>query len=49
MKFDFMDKKQGMNFCSGMAKNLHKRKVEEIYIYPYLMEEFKPELIKSYV
>jgi hypothetical protein len=28
MKFDFMEKKQGMNFCSGTAKCLHKRSME---------------------
>lgn len=27
MKFDFMEKKQGMSFVSGLAKRLHKMKV----------------------
>jgi insulysin len=49
IKFDFLEKKQGMSFCSNIAKALHKRKVEETFIYPYLMEEFKPDLIKAYL
>ena len=28
MKFDFLNKSQGMNYCSGLAKNLHKRKID---------------------
>jgi secreted Zn-dependent insulinase-like peptidase len=42
MKFDFLEKKQGMIYVSNLAKNLQKRKIEEIFIYPYLMEDFKP-------
>lgn len=49
MKFDFQEKKQGMNFCSGVVRNLHRRKVEEVFVYPYLMEEFRPDLIKDYI
>jgi insulysin len=49
MKFDFLEKRQGMNFCSSTAKNMHKREVEEIMIYPYFMEEFRPDLITAYL
>lgn len=28
MKFDFMQKSQGMSHCSRLAKNLHKRKID---------------------
>lgn len=49
MKFDFLEKRQGMNFCSSTAKNMHKREVEEIMIYPYFMEEFRPDLIIAYL
>lgn len=49
MKFDFLQKSQGMNYCSKIAKNLHKRTMEEVLIYPYLMEEFRPDLIKKYL
>lgn len=44
-----MEKKQGMNFCSGSAKSLHKRSIEELFIYPYFMEEFRSDLIKDYL
>jgi insulysin len=49
MKFDYMTRSQGMSFCSKLAKLLHQRKMEELIIYPYLMEEFKPELINDYL
>jgi hypothetical protein len=38
-----------MSFCSGLAKHLHKRKIDEVIVYPYLMEEFRPDLINSYL
>ena len=41
-----MDKKKGMSETSKMAKNMHERKIEEVIVYPYLMEEWKPELIR---
>lgn len=37
MKFDFQEKKQGMSFCSGLAKTMHSRKIDELLIYPYFM------------
>lgn len=49
MKFDFLQKTQGMNYCSRIAKNLHKRKMEEVLVFPYLMEEYRPELINNYL
>lgn len=49
MKFDFLEKKQSMGFCSGLAKSMHTQKVEELLIYHYYMEEFKPDLIKQYL
>jgi len=49
MKFDYLEKKQGMNYCSNLAKNLHTRKLEEVLIYPYFMEEFRPDLINAYL
>jgi len=30
MKFDYMQKTQGMNYCSRLAKFMHKRKIEEL-------------------
>ena len=38
-----------MNYASSIAKNLHKRSAEEILIAPYLMEEFRPDLINQYL
>jgi secreted Zn-dependent insulinase-like peptidase len=49
MKFDYLQKTQGMNYCSKLAKSLHRRKMEEVLIYPYLMDEFRPDLIKQYL
>jgi secreted Zn-dependent insulinase-like peptidase len=49
MKFDFMQKTQGMSYCSRLAKHLHKRSIDEVLVYPYYMEEFKPDLIKNYL
>lgn len=49
MKFDYLEKRQGMNYCSNIAKNLHRRKLEEVLVYPFFMEEFKPELIRDYI
>lgn len=49
MKFDFMQKAQGMSYCSSLAKHLHRRTIEEVLVYPYFMEEFKPSLIKDYL
>ena len=49
MKFDYMQKTQGMNYCSRLAKFMHKRKIEELLIHPYLMEDFQPELISNYL
>lgn len=45
IKFDFLEKKQGMNYASSIAKNMHKKSAEDILIFPYLMEEFRPDLI----
>lgn len=45
MKFDYLQKSQGMSYCSRLAKLMHKRDIEELLVYPYLMEEFKPDLI----
>lgn len=33
-----MEKKKGMSYISGMAKNMQTRKLDEVIIYPYLME-----------
>ena len=49
MKFDYLDKKKGMMQTARIAKSLHTRKMEEINIEPYLMEEFNPELIKEFL
>ena len=49
MKFDYLQKSQGMSYCSRLAKLMHKREIEELLIYPYLMEEFKPDLIENYL
>jgi len=38
MKFDFMEKRQGISFVSGIAKRMHTKSAEEILYYPYLME-----------
>lgn len=44
-----MDKKKGMGETSKIAKNLQERKIAEVIVYPYLMEEWKPELINEYL
>lgn len=49
LKFEFMDKKKGMMESAKIAKNMHDRKIEEILIYPYLMNEWRPELINEYL
>lgn len=49
MKFRFQEKKQGMMFTSGLARNLQERKMEEILAYPYFMQEWKPEIISQYL
>jgi len=36
-----MDKKKGMGETSKIAKNLQERKISEVIVYPYLMEEWK--------
>lgn len=38
-----------MSFCSNLAKHLHKRKIDEVLVYPYFMEEFKPDTINAYL
>ena len=38
-----------MNYCSSIAKNLHRRSIEEILVHPYYMEEFRPDLITQYL
>ena len=49
MKFDYLQKSQGMSYCSRLAKLMHKRKIEELIVYPYLMEEFQPNQIDAYL
>lgn len=49
MKFDYLAKSEGMSFCARVAKNLHKRKMDEVFIYPYLMDEFHPQTIVDYL
>ena len=44
-----MDKKKGMSETSKIAKTMHERHIEQLIIYPYLAEEWKPELIKQYL
>lgn len=46
LRFDFMEKKKGMMVTANIAKNMHVRKIEEINVEPYLMEEWKPEIIQ---
>ena len=38
MRFDYKEKRQGMQHTSGLAKKLHKRKIEEVLVYPYFMK-----------
>lgn len=38
LQFEFMDKKKGMGESSKLAKNMQDRKIEEVIVYPYLME-----------
>ena len=45
MKFDYMEKKKGMMKTAKMAKSMQTKKASEINIYPYFMEEWKPETI----
>lgn len=49
MKFDYLEKTQGMNFTSGLAKRLQNKKIEEVLAYPYFMKEWRPDLIKEYL
>lgn len=49
MKFDFLEKKQGMSWTSGLAKKMQNKKVEEVLVYPYYMKEWRPDLIKDYL
>jgi insulysin len=49
LKFQFMDKKKGMAEASSLAKHLQERQVEELLVYPYLMDEWRPDLIKEYL
>ena len=37
MKFDFMEKNKGMMHTAKLAKNMQKRKIQELIVYPYLM------------
>jgi insulysin len=46
MKFEYMEKKKGMMHTARMAKYMHQRKIEELIVYPYLMEKWEPEIIK---
>lgn len=38
-----------MDYVSELVTELQKNKISEIFIHEYLMEEFKPDLIKEYV
>jgi insulysin len=38
-----------MSACAGLAKSMHDVPVEEVLVKDYLMEEWKPELIESYL
>ena len=49
MKFDYLEKTQGMSFTSGLAKRLKNKKIEEVLAYPYFMKEWRPDLIKEYL
>ena len=49
MRFDYMEKSQGMSFVSKLAKRLQNRKVEEVMAYPYFMKEWKQELIVNFL
>ena len=40
LKFQFLDKKKGMMQTASIAKHLHTRKIDEIIVEPYLMENF---------
>lgn len=49
LKFDNLDKKQGMSACAELSKTMHDVRVEEVLVRDYLMEEWKPELITGYL
>lgn len=49
MKFDYLERAQGMQFTSGLAKRLQNKKIEEVLAYPYFMKEWRPDLIKEYL
>lgn len=44
-----MEKRQGMGYTSGLAKQMQNKNVEEVLVYPYYMKQWKPELIKEYL
>ena len=49
MRFDFIEKSQGMSFASGLVKRLYDHSIEEVLAYPYFMKGWKPELITNYL
>lgn len=49
IKFDYMDQNHGMDFVADIASKMHSTSIGEIMVKNYLMEEWKPELITSYL
>lgn len=49
MRFDYLEKLQGMQYTSGLAKKLQNRKIQQVVAYPFFMKEWRPDLIKGYL
>ena len=49
MRFKFQEKRQGMMFTSGIARNLQEKQIDEVLAYPYFMEEWRPDRITEYL
>lgn len=49
LKFDNLDKKQGMSACANLSKTMHDVPVEEVLVKDYLMVDWRPELITKYL
>lgn len=49
IKFDYMDQTHGMDFVADLASKMHSTSIDEILVKSYLMEEWRPDLISSYL
>ncbi|XP_014680687.1 PREDICTED: insulin-degrading enzyme-like [Priapulus caudatus] len=47
MTFRFKDKEKPQGFVTNVASNLHRYRLNEVLSGPYLLEEYKPDLIEQ--